>query len=64
MAPRVHDQGMKSSGAEGAYCHGRCSTVRLRIFPVRVHRSLKNFLEMKVRSVLAERSRLGLQLFR
>ena len=34
---RAHDKGMKSVGAEGAYCDGRChSTVRLRIFSVRV----------------------------
>jgi hypothetical protein len=29
---RVHEKGMKSAGA---YCHGRCFTVELGIFPVR-----------------------------
>ncbi|KIJ93379.1 hypothetical protein K443DRAFT_401868, partial [Laccaria amethystina LaAM-08-1] len=33
---RVHDKGMKSPGAKGAYCHERWFTVGLLIFPVRV----------------------------
>ncbi|KIJ99882.1 hypothetical protein K443DRAFT_8080 [Laccaria amethystina LaAM-08-1] len=33
---RVHEKGMKFAGAEDAYSDGRCFTVELRIFPVRV----------------------------
>ena len=51
---RVHDKGLKSSGAEGTYCDKQCFTVWLFIFPVKVRTSyssehlFREFLEMKV----------------
>ena len=57
---RVHDKGMQSADAQGAYYDGRYPTARIckgnAHFPyefVQQRRFLKNYLEMKVRSILA-----------